>query len=162
MSIDNKHEENGFTLPRAYTLWSCKNRTDFDNRQGHCRQKNGCTKRCRTEAGQNIAYGAVRHSLRPYIYPEEQYQLYKGQELVKGDIVQSDVYFTKGKDIRVCELLYKHKKGIWKALEIKGDREVLIEEEMVLKVLVNDRWHKRHERPEKYKYYWQTREKDES
>lgn len=100
--------------------------------------------------------------MRPYRYPEEQYQLYKGQELVKGDIVQSDVYFTEGKDIRVCELLYKRKKGIWKALEIKGDREVLIEEEMVLKVLVNDRWHKRHERPEKYKYYWQTREKDES
>ena len=100
--------------------------------------------------------------MREYNFPEHQFRKYKGQLiLMKGDIVKSDVYFTDGKDIRVCELLYRYKPNIWRALDIKGNREIYIETGMIEKVLVDKWWHKRHDNPEKYKYYWEVRVKEE-
>lgn len=97
--------------------------------------------------------------MKEYLFDERLYRRYKGQELLRGDIVKADVYFTEGKDIRVCELLYPYKKDIWKALEIKGNKEILISNDMVIKILKDKWYHVRREKPEKYKYYWQCRNK---
>lgn len=97
---------------------------------------------------------------KDYVFPNELWHKYEGQPLFRGDAVKADVYFSDGKDIRVCELLKRHKNN-WYAWDLKGKRQVLIDKDMVLEILHDEWYSKRRNQPEKHKFYWETRGQDD-